>query len=93
MTRTDTCHLCGGADSPAAHDVPPDASIIVCATCRPQLEPDAALDPKHWYCLQDSIWSETPAVQVVSYRLLKRLADETWARDLLDQAYLDDGLL
>jgi len=35
------------------------------------------------------MWSEDPALQVVAARTLKRL-DTDWARDLLDQLYLDE---
>ena len=61
---------------------------MVCSTCSPQLEAGAELDSNHWYCLQESIWSEVPAVQVTSFRLLQRLKAEVWAQDILDQAYL-----
>ena len=34
-----------------------------------------------------------PAVQVMAYRLLYRLRDETWAADLLASAYLEEDIL
>lgn len=48
------------------------------------------MDEKHWFCLNQSMWSEHAAVKVVVYRLLKRLSDKAWAQDLLSQIYLDD---
>ena len=36
------------------------------------------------------MWSADPATQVMAARMLTRLADEAWARDLADQLYLDD---
>lgn len=33
-----------------------------------------------------------PVVQVVAWRQLKHLTDESWATDLLDQVWLDDEL-
>lgn len=39
------------------------------------------------------MWSETPAVQVVSWRILNRLKQESWAADALDMLYLDDETL
>jgi protein PhnA len=37
------------------------------------------------------MWSQTPAVQVVAFRLLRRLAaDHGWAQDALDMLYLED---
>jgi len=65
----------------------------VCGTCEPQLQSGATLDSKHWFCLQQSIWSEVSAVQVQSYRMLHRLKSESWAQDVLDQAYLEDSAM
>ena len=50
------------------------------------------MDMNHWRCLNDSMWSPVPAVQVMSYRMLKRLNGESWAQDLLDMLYLEDDL-
>lgn len=90
------CELCGGDTALEAYEVASeearDAVVVVCATCAPQLRGDAELDTNHWHCLQGSIWSEVPAVQVASWRLLHRL-DEAWATELLEQAYLADDLL
>jgi protein PhnA len=36
------------------------------------------------------MWSEVPAVQVVAWRMLSRLRNETWAVDALDMLYLSD---
>ncbi|SEG01354.1 phosphonoacetate hydrolase [Jhaorihella thermophila] len=36
------------------------------------------------------MWSEEPAVQVLAARMLGRLSDHDWARDLADQLWLDD---
>jgi protein PhnA len=35
------------------------------------------------------MWSEQPEVQVMAVRMLRRLSEHDWARDLLDQLYLD----
>ncbi len=86
-----TCQLCA-ADQPLVRfDVlggPADAGADICDTCRTQIQSD--LDPNHWRCLATSMWSETPAVQVLSARLLARLADQDWARDLSEQLWLDE---
>ncbi|MCP4806358.1 MAG: PhnA domain protein [Proteobacteria bacterium] len=84
-----SCSLCGSDTDVAAFDVPPE-SIDACSTCRTQIVGD--LDPKHWFCLQESIWSEVPAVQVLSWRLLHRLSDP-WAVELLESAWLEDDTL
>jgi len=48
------------------------------------------MDVNHWHCLNGSMWSQVPAVQVMAWRMLKRLSTESWAQDLLDMLYLDD---
>ncbi len=95
------CELCGAAGPLAGHDVgaagaPSDDAtsrmIAVCGACGPQLPSDATLTPTSLFGLQESIWSDVAAVQVASFRLLKRLSQESWARDLLDQCYLDPSV-
>ena len=39
------------------------------------------------------MWSEVPAVQVVAWRILSRLRNESWAVDALDLLYFDDDML
>ncbi|WNJ18412.1 alkylphosphonate utilization protein [Pontibacter sp. G13] len=67
-----------------------DDMIVACQTCRAQLEAPETMDPNHWRCLNDSMWSETPAVQVVAWRVLSRLSGEGWPQELLDMLYLDE---
>ena len=94
----DACELCAGTDQLAPHPVPPapeggaDRSVLACGGCRSQLAAET-LDAHHWFCLQGSAWSEVPAVQVQSWRLLQRLAAEGWARDLAEQLYLPEDVL
>ena len=92
------CELCGSTDDLQALDVYPadgtsNRAIWACVTCRDQAEERADLDGKHWFCLQESIWSEHSSVQVTSWRLLHRLGEHSWATDLLDQAYLADDVM
>ncbi|MGB5029936.1 MAG: alkylphosphonate utilization protein, partial [Chitinophagaceae bacterium] len=47
----------------------------------------------HWQCLTTSMWSEVPAVQVMAWRMLNRLRNESWASEQLDMLYLDDEKL
>jgi len=44
-------------------------------------------------CLNDSMWSEHKAVQVLAWRILSRLRDKGWPHDLLDMLYLDEETL
>lgn len=88
------CELCESRAGLRPHAVSPgddtaDRSVLLCEECAARLEADE-LDPKHWFCLKESIWSGVPAVQVLSFRLLHRLRAEGWAAEALDQAYLAD---
>ncbi len=91
------CELCGGTQNLQVYIVEPenrnDNEIIVCEKCANEIKhPEKPMDENHWRCLNDSMWSETPAVQVIAWRLLNRLNRQgaIWAQDLLDMLYLDD---
>lgn len=89
------CELCGSEETLDVFALTSNAddehTLYACATCRGQLD-GADLNERHLFCLKDSMWSQEPAVQVASYRLLKRLSGHTWASDLLDQLYLPDDV-
>lgn len=61
---------------------------MICATCAEQI--DGTPDPDHWRSLASAMWSQDPATQVLAARMLTRLGDHDWARDLSDQLWLDD---
>jgi protein PhnA len=90
------CELCGATDDLNVFDVPPDSDgsadrcVLLCGTCREQIEDPDKTDPNHWRCLNDSMWSQVPAVQVLAWRMLTRLSGEGWPQSLLDMLYLDD---
>lgn len=93
------CELCGkNGVSLEAYEVPPleedpylEGCVFICGECRTQVEKPAKMIPTHWRCLNNSLYSEVPAVQVMSFRLLKHLSKkgEHWAEELLEHAYLD----
>jgi len=91
------CELCGATESLGVYEVPPnsdgsvDECALICETCREQIENPEKVDVHHWRCLNDSMWSQVPAVQVMAWRMLKRLSTEGWPQDLLDMLYLDEG--
>lgn len=94
------CELCACGDNLSVYEVPPteahsDKCVLLCNTCKTEIEASESLNVNHWRCLNDSMWSQVPVVQVMAYRMLKRLigAGETWAQDLLDMLYLDDEAL
>jgi protein PhnA len=90
------CELCSATHELSVYEVPPaephaDKCIYICVTCKNQIEQNSELDHNHWRCLNDSMWSQVAAVQVVAYRMLHRLAPtQGWAQDLLDMLYLED---
>ncbi len=100
QARSDNkCELCGATENLSVYDVPPesdgsaDQAVHICATCKGQIETPETVDTNHWRCLNDSMWSQEPAVQVMAWRMLTRLRGEGWPVDLLDMLYLDDDTL
>jgi protein PhnA len=93
------CELCGSDKGVETYEVPPqdknneDNTIMTCAKCRAQIDKKEELDSNHWKCLTESMWSEVPGVQVVAWRMLSRLRNESWAAESLDMLYLDDEKL
>lgn len=93
------CELCTDTNNlslyqiPSAKTVDENSALIVCQTCKDQIENPETIDANHWRCLNESMWSEFLSVQVMSFRMLSQLKNEDWARDLLEQLYLDDSVL
>ncbi|NOT51086.1 MAG: PhnA protein [Chitinophagaceae bacterium] len=92
------CELCNATGHLKVYEVPPatgnmDDAILVCTKCLAQIEKKEELDSPHWQCLTNSMWSEVPAVQVMAWRMLNRLRNESWAAEQLDMLYLDDEKL
>jgi protein PhnA len=91
-----SCELCTATENLSIFPVPPTSdlsaqqSVYICQNCQSQIEGDSALDTNHWRCLNDSMWNQEPAVQVVSYRMLHKLSAESWAQDALEMIYLED---
>jgi protein PhnA len=64
--------------------------ILVCEHCAECLAKEKYPETERWRCLNNTIWSETPAVQVAAARILREIAKtEPWATDLLESAYLE----
>ncbi|MET0637575.1 MAG: PhnA domain-containing protein [Chitinophagaceae bacterium] len=95
----DKCELCQASTGLSLYEVQPqprtteDNSIMICETCLSQIERKAEINSTHWSVLSDTMWSEVPGIQVLSWRMLSRLRNESWASDLLDMMYLDDDRL
>ena len=92
MARSSVCELCSSDVDVNIVEVSPsdgseEQSIYLCAHCRGQIEANE-LDDTHFNCLNDSMWSETPPVAVMSYRLLHALGRQ----DLVDMMYMDEDV-
>lgn len=93
------CELCSSAENLQVYEVPPvttsviDISLLACNSCIEQINNSDTTNANHWRCLNDSMWSEYKAVQVVAWRMLTRLKAEGWPQDLLDMLFLDDETL
>ena len=94
-----TCELCTSAQDLKQYTIPPSLNenvandVLVCGTCLDQIEGNTDMDPNHWRCLNDSMWSEHAPVQIMAWRMLQRLRKEGWPQDLLDMMYLDDDAM
>ena len=93
------CELCAATENLKVYTVLPtqkggiDESVFACATCIDQIENPDNVDLNHWRCLNDSMWSEQTAVQVIAWRMLSRMRAAGWPQELLDMMYLDEDTL
>lgn len=93
------CELCASKDDLSVYEVQPvdqvglDSCAWLCGHCQQQITDKNQMELHHWHLLNDKMWSEVPAIQVIAWRMLDRLKSEGWARDLLDMLYLDDDRL
>ena len=93
------CELCGSEELLSIYDITPakktdpDYSMLICETCKSQIEKRAEPDSKHWQCLTTSMWSEVPGIQIVSWRMLNRFKNESWAAENLDMMFMEDDKL
>jgi protein PhnA len=98
----DKCELCGQAEPEqlAMYVVPKtpeyiegaNNAILACTKCISEFDAEER-DQNHWRCLNDSMWSTAPPVQVMAWRMLHRLKSFGWSQDLLDMMYMDEQVL
>jgi protein PhnA len=93
------CELCSSTENLKEFLVLPtkkanlDESILACSNCISQIENPGTEDLNHWRCLNDSMWNENIAVQVVAWRMLSRLQSNGWPKEFLEMMYFDDETL
>ena len=83
------CELCGSEENLSDFLISganQEGNVTLCANCKTQIE-SGDLDENHFNCLNDSMWSENPAVKVLTYRLLNSLGRQ----DLVDMMYLEEN--
>ncbi|MFT6028744.1 MAG: protein PhnA [Oleiphilaceae bacterium] len=91
-----SCELCASSDSLVVYQVPDsegrgDADVMICSHCLGNIQSNLEeMNVNHWRCLSESMWSTVPVVQILAWRVLKRISAETWAQDLLDMLYLEE---
>lgn len=91
------CEVCGANAALSALTPSPKTDVsdaaAVCAKCKEQFLENETVESNHWRCLNDSMWSEVPAVKVIAYRMLNRLKSEGWPADLLDMIYMEEDIM
>ncbi|EOR93327.1 Alkylphosphonate utilization operon protein PhnA [Arcticibacter svalbardensis MN12-7] len=82
-----------------SYTVPPkkdelvENQVVLCTECFDQIKAGDYSNSHYWRCLEGSIWSEVPAVQVLSYKILKKLTSNEWAMDAVDAVFLEESLI
>jgi len=93
MARSSVCELCGSEEGVSLVELPvsdasEEQSVYLCANCAEQVA-SGELDETHFNCLNDAMWSETPAVKVLSYILWNKLGRQ----DMVEMMYLEEDEL
>jgi protein PhnA len=96
------CELTG-ASGVALHtyEIPPVSNepefsrcLMICKDVIDQINQPELIEPDQWHHLGELIWSDIPVVQIMAWRILQYIAkQEKWARDIMEDAYLDEEIL
>lgn len=97
-SKCELCETVGAALT--VFEIPPESKnepevercLFLCENCHEQASNTKRFRPgEHWRCLAQTVWSETPAVQVLASRMLRRQAkSQAWAQEALDGVFLDE---
>lgn len=94
-----SCELCGASGvslsifevPPSKEEPTPSDCVFICSACREQLDNSKKFKGTHWRCLTDRVWSEIPAVKILSLMILKKVSlTESWASGVIEEVYLTD---
>jgi protein PhnA len=93
------CELCSSASTLNTFTVSPkedyliENQVAICEVCQTGIQSNDFSNSNHWRALTASIWSETPSVQALSYRILDKLSEESWASETIDGVFLDEATI
>lgn len=93
------CELCNASDELDVYAIPPkndskfEHQIVLCATCLNKIKTKDYADANYWRFVTGSVWSEVPAVQCMSYKILDKLKETDWAAETLDSIFLEDKIV
>jgi protein PhnA len=89
------CELCGQSYEilhaylvPNKTDDWDEYYVVLCQQCLDEVQKSTFDNPDYFHFLTGSIWSEVPAVKVLSFKILSKLQQSTWAQDTLEIASL-----
>jgi len=93
MSRSEVCELCGCSEGVELVELPvsdasEEQSIYLCSNCNGQIS-SGELDENHFNCLNDAMWSETPAAKIMTYILWNKLGRQ----DMVEMMYLEEDEL
>lgn len=92
------CELSGSEENLSVYIIPDikenglKTALYASKTCIEQMNDADAIDPNHWRCLNDSMWSEHDAVKIMAWRMLNRIKAD-WTQDLLGMMYMEEDIL
>jgi protein PhnA len=93
------CELCGDSGrklsifelEPVSEEPEYERCLFLCDHCREPLGKARSLEPDRWRFLKETIWSDIPVAQALAARILDALSRrESWAAEILEDAYLDE---
>ncbi len=92
-----SCEICSTlTDSLVTYVVPThthntdEDCVVLCSNCNTKITSNDFAQPENFRGIQGSIWSETSAVKVLSYKIAQQLQATDWAQEVLESAYLSE---
>lgn len=93
------CELCDTVELPLTaftvapkEGTRPEEQVALCEVCVENTATPAD-HADHWRCLSGAVWSEVPAVQALSYKILTALPEEEWAAEVLESVDFGEDIV